>query len=360
MTEYSNIDASLRKLISSEIRRTGVTPRQFMKRLQNPPEGLTARTMTRWLSGEALQAEQAHVDYVLRYYAKLPDRLEPRALKTQAAMAEWVEITVAMASQLQRELTRTGLSAPQAAILTAMPPQMTGNRLNNWKQRKVKTASPDLWNAVMEALKAQPDCQTAQQVRPAKAPPVRRAVKEYIDWELVDALRAHKRRTRAGAQKLLVGWGKDRPEGLTTANINGWLKGRIRKADPALLRAVLERYAGLPDGVALQVRPPLRERAASARNAATQKLAKDTVTRIPITPEWVSAIKAHRFRTGIYSHVFIRDWADKPQGLTFAMLETWLSGKTRTADPAFLNAIMQRYEGMAGKQDRTDTSSAER
>ena len=161
MNKSISVDISLRKLISSEIKRTGVTPRQFMKMLKNPPEGLTARTITRWLSGEARQAEQAHVNYVLRYYAKLPDRLEPRALKTQAAMAEWVEITSAMASQLQRELKRTGLSAPQAAKLTAMPPQMTGHRLNNWKQRKVKTASPDLWNAVMEALRAQPDCRAA-------------------------------------------------------------------------------------------------------------------------------------------------------------------------------------------------------
>jgi hypothetical protein len=162
MKEYFNIDVSLRKLISSEIRRTGVTPRQFMKRLQNPPEGLTARTITRWLSGEVRQAEQAHIDYVLRHYAKLPDRLEPRALKTRAATAEWVEITSAMASQLQHELTRTGLSAPQAAKLTAMPPQMTGHRLNNWKQRKVKTASPALWATVMSALAAQPDsCRAA-------------------------------------------------------------------------------------------------------------------------------------------------------------------------------------------------------
>ena len=161
MTEYFNIDVSVRKLISSEIRRTGVTPRQFMKMAKNPPEGLNARTITRWLSGETRQAEQAHGDYVLGYYARLPDRLEPRALKTRAAMADWVEITAAMASQLQRELARTGLSAPQAAKLTAMPPQMTGHRLNNWKQRKVKTASPDLWNSVMEALKAQPDCQAA-------------------------------------------------------------------------------------------------------------------------------------------------------------------------------------------------------
>ncbi len=160
-TKSSGVSKEFRLHLASEIKRTGVTPRQFMKLLKNPPEGLTARTITRWLSGEARQAKQAHVDYVLRYYAKLPDRLEPRALKTQAAMAEWVEITSAMASQLQRELARTGLSAPQAAKLTAMPPQMTGHRLNNWKQRKVKTASPDLWNSVMEALKAQPDCQAA-------------------------------------------------------------------------------------------------------------------------------------------------------------------------------------------------------
>lgn len=266
-----------------------------MKLLKNPPEGLTARTITRWLSGEARQAKQAHVDYVLRYYAKLPDRLEPRALKTQAAMAEWVEITAEMASQLRSELQRTGLSTPQAAKLTAMPPQMTGYRLNNWKQRKVKTASPDLWNAVMDALKAQPDCQAAQQVRPAKAPPVRRAVKEYIDWELVDALRAHKRRTRAGAQKLLVGWGDERPEGLTKGIIHGWLKGRIRKADPALLRAVLERYASLPDGAALQTITPPRERAASARSAPDICMTRrSSVMKKPL-PKLTSDEAAERF-----------------------------------------------------------------
>lgn len=341
------IDREFRESLKSEIYRTAVTPRQFMKMLRKQPEGLETRTITRWLSGEVRQASQVHIDYVLRYYAKLPDRTAP---PTQGSSTNkgWIEITPQMVAALSSELKRTGLSLTRVTGLNGIPSSLTRYKLQNWMEGSTSTASPELWDAAMAALAAQPDATPKQRMGLTKPPKAPRAAKANVDWGVVDALRTHKQRTRTGAKALINNWGEGKPAGLTSAIVDGWLRGRIRKAEPELLRAVLERYASLPDDDRLTITTPPRERRAKARPAQppTQKPPNRQVAYVPITLEWIAAIKAHRTRTGVYDHVFIRDWPDKPQGLTFSVLGSWLNGKTRTANPALLAAVMRRYEGL--------------
>lgn len=340
------IDREFRESLKSEIYRTGVTPRQFMKMLRKPPEGLETRTITRWLSGEVWHANQAHIEYVLRYYAKLPDRLVPPTQGDSTNRGR-IEITSEMVESLRGELKRTGLSAPQAVKLAAMPAGISAHRINNWKRGTVQRVPPQLWGAVTAALAAQPDYAPVLQAGRKKLPKAPSVQRSTLDWKLLDALRAHKKRTRTGAQALLSDWGDEKPERLTKAMVNAWLSGRIRKTNPDLFRAVLERYASLPDDDRLAITTPPRER--KEKKSPFQKPPHRQVAYVPITPEWIAAIKVHRARTGVYDHVFIRDWADKPQGLTFAVLGSWLNGKTRTANPALLAAVMHRYEGLPGK-----------
>lgn len=344
------IDREFRESLKSEIYRTGVTPRQFMKMLRKPPEGLETRTITRWLSGEVWHANQAHIEYVLRYYAKLPDRLVPPT-QGDSTNKGWIEITPEMVEALRSELKRTGLSLTQLAGLNGIPASLTIYKLQSWRDRSTGTASPELWGAAMAALVAQPDATPVPLTGLTKLVRAPRAAKANVDWEVVNALRAHKQRTRTGAKALLKDWGAERPDGLTSAIVDGWLRGRIHKAEPELLRVVLERYASLPDDDRLTVTTPPRERKVKARrmNPPIQKPPSRQMAYVPITQEWLATIKAHCTRTGVYSHVFIRDWADRPPRLSFGVLESWLTGKTRKADPALLAAVMHRYEGLPGK-----------
>lgn len=241
-----SVSREFRLGLAAEIKRTGVTPRQFLKRLKNQPEGLATRTITRWLSGEVRQAEKSHVDYVLRHYAKLPDRQEQPA-RGKALKDAWIELSAPMVAALRSELKRSGLSVPQAAKLSTMPATISAHRLNNWKRGTVKRVEPQLWSAIIATLAAQPDANpvpSIEHTKPHKAP---RVTKANVDWEVVDALRAHKQRTRIGARQLLADWGDDKPPGINEAMLNSWLRGRIAEAAPTLLAAVMQRYEGLPD-----------------------------------------------------------------------------------------------------------------
>lgn len=62
-----------------------------------------------------------------------------------------------------------------------------------------------------------------------------------------------------------------------------------------------------------------------------------------ITEAERAALRQHRERTGIGASRLLDGASDKPDGLTFPMVASWLSGKTKAADPAHLRYVLDRY-----------------
>ncbi|MBL27111.1 MAG: hypothetical protein CMM50_06115 [Rhodospirillaceae bacterium] len=141
--------------------------------------------------------------------------------------------------------------------------------------------------------------------------------RDHISTALyVDELRAHKRRTGINARHLLK-QAKDIPEGLTAREIDRWIKPRPTAARRDHLDFVLDLWRRQPD--------------------RTDDL-------IPVTPEMVAEIKAHRRRTGVSFYAIIYNGTEPPEGLHPATLYQVVGGTQRSIRKKHYEYMIAAYE----------------
>ncbi len=244
-----------RSLFRAEKKRTGATPRMFLADDMDRPEGLTFRTVNKWINGSIKEALPAHLDYVLKRWAKLPDDTG-RVLSDGTVLLKggrrglisesWVSLTEKMSAKLNAEFTRTGAS-PHTFLddLQDAPAQLTSRIIKTWVYSQAKTVNTELWDFVMMQLKALPDHKAGGIIRkPRKKFKNRPDHREITDIER-ETLKAHRQRTSVGAIRMMRG-ATDKPKGLQGYMINGWMSGTTRTALPQHIIYVLARYADYP------------------------------------------------------------------------------------------------------------------
>jgi len=130
-------------------------------------------------------------------------------------------------------------------------------------------------------------------------------------WENSD--RALKR-TGIGSIVLLRG-ARDKPEGLTPARIESWIRGSAKVARKDQLDYVLARWKSL-----------------------------ESNGRVDLTEAMLEQLRNYRSTTGVSTRRLFRCMASRPEGFTPQMLENWLAGSTKTAQKDHLDAVIEGWE----------------
>lgn len=132
------------------------------------------------------------------------------------------------------------------------------------------------------------------------------------------ALQREHQRTGVGPMALLRGR-KDKPAGLTAGMVNTWLNGSCTSAQPGHIAYVLARWRQASPIVA-------------------------------ISDEIRTELLAHKDRTDIGAIALLRRDEDKPDKLTPALLQTWLSGICRSARQDHLDYVLRRYRALPDRR----------
>lgn len=64
-------------------------------------------------------------------------------------------------------------------------------------------------------------------------------------------------------------------------------------------------------------------------------------------------LRVHRERTGVSSIKLFDDWNDAPQGLSTGLINSWLMGKTKTANPDYLFLTLRRWKSLPDKTKKS-------
>ncbi|MEJ7926010.1 hypothetical protein WG908_04470 [Sphingobium sp. AN641] len=134
----------------------------------------------------------------------------------------------------------------------------------------------------------------------------------------------------AGTPAELLAKRDDVPRGLNGRIVKGWVYREVKAVDAASWNFVIALLAQTPDK-------------AFARPISGRRNMKAAPGRIVIPDKDRAALQAHRNRTGAGGAIVLNGATDKPPGLSLGMIAGWLSGRTRTADPAHIRYVLKRY-----------------
>lgn len=83
------------------------------------------------------------------------------------------------------------------------------------------------------------------------------------------------------------------------------------------------------------------------------KRPKSKVIRRPFTQEMRSALIAEKRRTNTGSIALLKLMKDPPDGLNYAIIESWFSGQAKTIDPALFEAVILAYRALPAGRANT-------
>jgi len=148
--------------------------------------------------------------------------------------------------------------------------------------------------------------------------------------DIREQIEAERLRTRCGVKALFVRT-PNLPDGLTMSKIDNWLRGNSATIRKDHLKFVLKAYAALPDN------------AKSLLSKRTEKGRKSRLGYVRITEPTRRELISLQAETKIYPTALLRGVANCPETLKPRMIRNWLSGKTKTADKAHLDLVLNRW-----------------
>jgi superfamily II DNA or RNA helicase len=204
------ITEEMRQHLIRERERTGVGPRDFLKK-RNVPNGLTEKIIGSWLSNASKTADREHWNWVINLYNGLPSKI----------------ITQQMRQQLLAEKTRTGAGATTLLETAGMAPEgLTKNMIDHFISGSSATVDPKHWSWLMGAYEALPD-------------------KFVVTKQMAKMLRDEMKRTATGAKQIANQ--HDSPKSLRYSTINNWAMGYAKSANPEHWNWVMKIYKAFPD-----------------------------------------------------------------------------------------------------------------
>jgi hypothetical protein len=254
--QYVAITRDLRRLLKSEIRRTGLQPRFILKGRPDIPAGLDARTINSWIRGTVRDARSAHVAYVIRILADAPSVQElsgaaihpaktgPRPVANGSTRCA---VTAEMRDTLVQEIKRTGATAIDLArMCSGSDSGLTVGMIGGLSSGKIATVVLPHWEALLAHLASLPD-EAAIAVRPRSVGVTPRA-KGYhpISADEFAALQLERKRTGLSGVELFRR-AVDAPEHLNGKMISAWLHQQTRSALPDHIAYALALYRAQPD-----------------------------------------------------------------------------------------------------------------
>jgi hypothetical protein len=276
--------ANVRDALLAEKDRTGVGPAALLGGAEDAPPDLSVRMIHAWLGGHVKTARRDHIEYALSRWRSQRDSV-------------WVPVTPQIHRALLDHKVRTGTGTMKLLSQAANVPEgLSAGTINNWIDGAAKSAIKEHLDFVLAAYAALPDG----------------LPKTAITASLRRKLRALQASTGLGPSALLRGR-KDILAGLSSGQIRGWTTGKIGTARADHLDCVL-------------------------------KLWREVDPVVPITESTRQRLLAEKKRTGLGSLALLRRDPDAPDGLTPAMLDTWLRGSVDRARRSHLEYILRRWK----------------
>lgn len=150
------ISEDTRGLLADHKNRTGVGPDRLLKSRGDLPQGLNAATVTHWLARRTVTARVAHLEYVLRLWALLPDCREiaakpkPKPAAAQNPGWKFVPLTKEAVATLRRYRDATNLGPSRFMEKAKDPPVgLTYAMISNWLAHRNAKVRRDLLEYVL-------------------------------------------------------------------------------------------------------------------------------------------------------------------------------------------------------------------
>jgi hypothetical protein len=148
-------------------------------------------------------------------------------------------------------------------------------------------------------------------------------------------LETHKERTGIGGTRLLIGK-TNIPDGLHGAIVSRWISGHTKTAKQHNYEYVLHLYESLPDK---RPEKPKEERRLSITHSRTE-----------ITPEIQEELNQYR-EAGLLPRQIFQTIPYDPSNPSPSMVNDWMSGKTKTVNPADLERLLRLCRAYQANQE---------
>jgi len=248
-------------------------------------------------------------------------------------------------ARLRAETRRTGAAARELLRgCTAIPEGLTARVINRWLLGAVSTAPKVQIAFVMDAFARLPNASAISSDGKYNPKSGRRVAAADGAWititpDMAALLQSEFSRTGLKADAFLMRR-DDVPTGLTKSVIRNWWTMRSKRANPEFWRYVIDKFAAIPDRA--RAAPPSGRADIPRYNLIGHK---------PISETKLRELHRLRAQTGIGASRLMAGAADKPDGMTPAMVANWLSSRAKTAVPAYVDYAIARYRSIAASMD---------
>jgi hypothetical protein len=162
VTPVVSVTPELIKEIEAQLKRTGITPRALIARIDPPLDKLRPELVTRWVKGTTKTARQDHLDAVLNALRAAPDARprEKRAYIGRDKFQRRLEFDDALRIALDVERERTGIQASEMLkyfYRGKVPDGLNAGMISAWLNTSPKTVPADLYEWTLAAWRALPD-----------------------------------------------------------------------------------------------------------------------------------------------------------------------------------------------------------
>jgi len=227
-------------------------------------------------------------------------------------------LTAADLEALRAERERTGVEV--AALYRGIPDCPAGlkpHTIWHWLDGKVGSARIDFYKTVLAAWRSLPDAPLLEGEALGLGPLVQHGDRVALSEDARGRLRELQDASGIGAVKLLDEAARDGhmiPDGLKHSTILQWMSGATQSAKARHLAFVVGRW---------------------------QEAAARGLEWIDLTPD-IQAQLAPLRAAGLLPSKILNDAADKPDGLTPAIISRWLSGKVKRVRVDYLEWVLGR------------------
>lgn len=312
------IDGEIRKRLRALRDKTGIGPYALLRGHRSVmPDGLSGAAIASWIVGNRKAVRRDQLDFVIALWERQAGFGTNRIALTQEHL-----------DAIRKHRQRTGVELKTLFRASFKPPAgLTVQMVQNWLQGAVKTVRKDHLDFVLSTWRGLPDV-----FRPD---PQRFGVADYeiargriiISRGISDRL--HELRAQSGCSGTELfneARRKSRaiPDGLTVPEIARWLSGQAKSVDPAHLLFVVDMF---------------------------EELALSGAETVTVGASEANTLKAYRDGGLTARHVLGKD-ADVPKGLSAAMVNGLLSGRSETARKDHVQWLLARCEHIAGSSSR--------
>ncbi|MGI9377582.1 MAG: hypothetical protein ACR2PC_16040 [Tsuneonella suprasediminis] len=217
-------------------------------------------------------------------------------------MVKRIPITEAIRQKLRSERDRTGI-APSALLRRTEKQRPEGLSISApglWIRGDVGSLKPEHLDFVLSAYEACPTTRLEAEIETR--------FKEKLQSEII--------RTGIRPQRLLGASCADKPQDLRADAVIRWMKGIGPQLAESYLAYLLDRYAKLPDIPS---------------------------ERAPISGIFRQKLHTERKRTGISSAGLLKEASDPPDSLTANVINSWLTGRAKTARKDHMDWVIEVY-----------------